>query len=89
MYLLVKFLRELSIARNFQDSDDIVWWVHYSCLYDIVIQGYFRWDPISMYGNFNLHFSSMAAETSLDDALGVNDALSVHDDALGVHDAKG
>ena len=82
MYLLVKFLRGLSIVCNFQDSDDIVWWVHYSCLYDIVIQGYFRWDPISMYGNFSLHFPTMAPETSADDALGVYGAF-------GVHDAKG
>ena len=57
-------------------------------LYDIVIQGYLRWDPISMYGNFSLHFPTMATETSLDDALGVYGAFGVHD-ALGVHDAKG
>ena len=82
MYLLVKFLRRLSIVCNFQDSDDIVRWVHYSCFYDIVIQGYFRWDPISMYGNFSVHFPTMAPEISLDDALGLYGAF-------GVHDAKG
>ena len=62
MYLLVKFLRKLFIVRNFQDSDDIVWRVHYSCLYDTVIQGYFRWYPISMDVNFSLHFQTMASE---------------------------
>ena len=35
-----------------------------------------------MYGNFSLHFPTMAPETSLDDALGVYGAF-------GVHDAKG
>ena len=86
MNLLVKLLRELSIVRNFQDSDDIVWWVHYSCLYDI--QGYFRSDPISKYRNFRLHFPTMAPEISLDDAVGVYGAFGVHD-TIGVHDAKG
>ena len=61
MYMLVKFLRELSIVRNFQDYYDIVWWVHYSRLYDSVTKGYFRWYPISIYGNFSLHFPTMAS----------------------------
>ena len=62
MDLLVKFLRELSIVRDFQNFDDVVWWVHYSCLYGTVIQGYFRWDPIYMYGDFSLHYPTIAPE---------------------------
>ena len=31
-------------------------------LYETVIQGDFRWDPISVSVNFSLHFSTMAPE---------------------------
>ena len=44
-----KILRELSIVSNFQDSDDIVWWVHYSRLYDAVIKVNFLFKP-----NYNI-----------------------------------
>ena len=41
--------------------------------------GVFWWDQISMYGNFSLHFPTMAPETYLDDTLGVYGAFGVHD----------
>ena len=65
-YLLVKLhatiFISLSTVRIIQDSDDIVWWLNYSCLYDSVIRGNFRWELISVSGNFNLYFQTMAPE---------------------------
>ena len=58
--LHMNYFISLSTVRIIQDSEDIVWWLYDSYLYDTVIQGYFRWDPISVSGYFRLHFPTMA-----------------------------
>ena len=71
-------------------------------LYDTVIQGYFRRDPSSMYGNFSLYFPTMASEKAgvvasskivsgfptMAPKTSLDDALGVYG-AFEVHDALG
>ena len=57
-YLLVK-----SNVINYLLCALFVWWLHYSCMYDILIFSYiFCWDQFQCPGSLTLHFQTMASE---------------------------